>query len=563
VVLATDYDGTLANNGRVSEPTLHSLEKFRQSGRKLVMVTGRVLSDLKTVFSRFDLFDSIVAENGAVLYNPATRETRALAPPPKQNFIDALRRRGVEPLGIGDAIVATWHPHEREVLEVIRKLGLELQVIFNKGAVMVLPSGVNKRSGLDAALAELGISEHNTVGIGDAENDHAFLECCECSVAVANAHPAVKEAADLTTAGGRGAGVSEAIELILTDQLDARIRERHWLALGHDETGDVRIPACGRSILVSGASGSGKSTFVAGFLETVTQRRYQVCVIDPEGDYESFPGAISVGDEKHAPSEEEVLQILKKADSQVIVNLIGIAVAERPAFFDRLLPELAKLRLKTGRPHWIVLDEAHHMLARDSIPSSAELAGQLSNLMLITVHPEQIAPAALAGIDVVAAVGPAPQRVLQAFATAIKIPAPSEVPPSVGEREVLVWLPESRELRSLHISLSQVERKRHKRNYARGELPRDRSFYFRGPQSKLNLRAQNLMMFVQLADGVDDETWLYHLHRGDYSQWIRGCIKDQTLAAEVEAVEQKAWPDERASREAIKSAIERHYTAPA
>ena len=63
--------------------------------------------------------------------------------------------------------------------------------MFNKDAVMVLPAGVNKATGLDYALRKLGLSFHETVGIGDAENDHAFLQRCECAVAVSNAVPSI------------------------------------------------------------------------------------------------------------------------------------------------------------------------------------------------------------------------------------------------------------------------------------------------------------------------------------------------------------------------------------
>ena len=101
------------------------------------------------------------------------------------------------------------------MLETIRDLGLELQVIFNKGAVMVLPAGVNKASGLVAALDELGLSPHNVVGVGDAENDHAFLAACECAVAVANALPTIKERADHVTAGEDGDGVRELIDALI------------------------------------------------------------------------------------------------------------------------------------------------------------------------------------------------------------------------------------------------------------------------------------------------------------------------------------------------------------
>src|SRR5262249_3504485 len=151
-----------------------ALEAVRRSGRRLVLVTGRVLDDLPTVFHRFDLFDRVVAENGAVLHSPATRGTPLPAPAPDQPLTPLLRPRGV-PFWPGHVIVATLAPYAEVVLDAIRATALELQVIFNKGALMVLPSGTNKATGLACALAELKLSEHNTVAVGDAENDHAFL----------------------------------------------------------------------------------------------------------------------------------------------------------------------------------------------------------------------------------------------------------------------------------------------------------------------------------------------------------------------------------------------------
>src|SRR5438105_2823128 len=176
LALACDYDGTIAHHGKVEMETIAALERVRSSGRKLLLVTGRELDDLASVFSRFDLFDRVVAENGALLYSPATKEERPLAEPPSDVFINRLRDAGVTPLSRGRVITATWQPHETAVLAVIRELGLDLQVIFNKGAVMVLPAGLNKASGLSAALGELDLSPHNVVGVGAAENDHAFLQ---------------------------------------------------------------------------------------------------------------------------------------------------------------------------------------------------------------------------------------------------------------------------------------------------------------------------------------------------------------------------------------------------
>ena len=192
LVLAADFDGTLARDGTVAATTLAALERVAATGRKLVLVTGRELDDLLAIFPGIEVFDRVVAENGALLYRPDTRQRAALGDPPPEAFVRELERRGVAPLSVGKSIVATVHPNERIVLETIRDLGLELHVVFNKGAVMVLPASVNKASGLKAALGELGLSVRNAVAIGDAENDHALLREAEYGVAVANAIPTLK-----------------------------------------------------------------------------------------------------------------------------------------------------------------------------------------------------------------------------------------------------------------------------------------------------------------------------------------------------------------------------------
>ena len=193
LALACDYDGTLAHDGVVDESVVAGLMRWREAGRRLLLVTGRELVDLQGTFSHLDLFDSVVVENGGALFNPATGDEKALADLPSPRFVDELRSRGVEPISIGRVIVATWAPHETTVLATIRDLGLELQVIFNKGAVMVLPSGVNKATGLAAALATLGIPAENVVAVGDAMNDHAPLAAAGLGVAVANAIPSLRE----------------------------------------------------------------------------------------------------------------------------------------------------------------------------------------------------------------------------------------------------------------------------------------------------------------------------------------------------------------------------------
>jgi len=220
--LATDYDGTLAHDGRVDESTLAALRAARAGGLRLIMVTGRELSDLFNTFDAVDLFDRVVAENGALLYDPTTRAIESISSPPPRAFVDALERLEI-PLSVGHSIVATIEPYEHQVLSAIRELGLEWHLIFNKGAVMALPADVTKATGLAPALAALGIDAADTVGIGDAENDHAFLRMCGLAVAVDNALPAVKEIAHVVTVGAHGAGVSELIARLLAGELEERV----------------------------------------------------------------------------------------------------------------------------------------------------------------------------------------------------------------------------------------------------------------------------------------------------------------------------------------------------
>jgi HAD superfamily hydrolase (TIGR01484 family) len=564
--LVTDYDGTIAHHGLVDEQTLAMLRRLRQGGRKIVLVTGRELPDLERVFPHLDVFDRLVVENGAVLFDPKTREKRILAPRPPDKFVAELRARGVTGLSVGDVIVATWHPHEMTVLETIRDFGLDLQVIFNKDAVMVLPAGVNKTSGLHHALADLKLSRHNVVGVGDAENDLAFLKCCECSVAVANALQAVKDAADFVTEADHGAGVQSLVTRMMEDDLRSLPLSlpKHGILFGRSGDRDIHIDGQGKSVLLCGQSGGGKSTFVAGLVERIAASEYQVCVMDPEGDYEKMAGFLTLGNQERPPSFEEIFQVLEDPRAQLIVNLVGLKMPDRPGFFASLLTKMHEKRMQHGRPHWIVIDEAHHLLPSGWAPATAEFASRMASLLLVTVHPKHVSPAALRLVDVLTVIGNEPQQSAEEFASALGIETPAFPSANLNSGEAAVWFRDTNEMIERMQSVpGKAERKRHRRKYAEGELEPERVFYFHGPEGKMNLRAQNLAMFIQLATGIDDDTWLFHLRRGDYSGWLASGIKDPELAEEIRRVEQERSLSAAGSREKIVQAIEAKYTAPA
>jgi hypothetical protein len=439
---------------------------------------------------------------------------------------------------------------------------------------MVLPAGVTKASGLGAALDALGLSPHNVVAVGDAENDHALLAASGCGVAVANAVGTLRGQADWVTEGSRGDGVVELLEALIANDLaaitgsmpaagvdpGATRRARHGIVLGSTDAGDeLYLAPFSPTVLVAGASGSGKSTFTTGLLERFDDAAYQFCIVDPEGDYDELPGAVVLGGSEREPLSEEVTSVLDDPRRSLVVNLLGVALEHRPAFARRLLTDLTELRARRGRPHWIVVDEAHHVfpagLDRPPVMPSDHLG-----LVLVTVHPASVERTLLASVRTAIAVGG------DAAATLGQLPGvdlgdPAQRVDPLGVGEALRWTAEEPgTLRRFRYLPPNAERRRHNRKYATGELPEDRSFYFRGPEGRLNLRAQNLATFLQMAEGVDDETWLYHLRRGDVERWFAEAIKDDDLAAQAADA---AAQGPAASRASIREAVDARYTAPA
>jgi predicted mannosyl-3-phosphoglycerate phosphatase (HAD superfamily) len=560
LALATDYDGTLTTSDRLSSAVERALEQLRASGRRVVLLTGRTLEELAAVCDRFDLFDSIVLENGAVLYSPPARKAIALRTALPRALEEELLRRRVTPLVRGSAILATRRPHEITVLETIRDLGLEAQIIFNGGAVMVVPSGTDKGSGLTAALKDLGMSSHEVVGIGSAENDHSFLDICECAVAVGNAIDSIKVKVDFCTAGLGGFGVTELVSELVTTDLSRRfpggVGDVVVLA-ERDDGSEVTFPPYGHNIFVSGPSGAGKSTFATGLIERLMERNYQLCIVDPEGDYSTLAEAVTIGSRVRPPHMEEIIDRLRDSSTTVVVNLLGIPLQDRPDFFSQLFPSLQALRARTGRPHWIVLDEVHHLVPALWGLAPSTFPRRLGETLLITHRPQDVSPTILSMVDTAVAVGPGPETTLASFASSLDIPVPSIPDGKTGE--VMVWQRSAGAMPfAATVVPSRSERIRHLRKYSEGNLG-PKSFFFRGSGGKMNLRAQNLAMFCDLTLGIDDDTWLYHLHRGDYSQWIGGTIKDDALMQEVVQIEQASHLASSDSRRLVCEAIERRY----
>jgi hypothetical protein len=460
---------------------------------------------------------------------------------------------------VGEVIFATWKPFEKIVLETIRDLGLELQVIFNKDAVMVLPPGINKAVGLKETLKILEYSPHNVIGIGDAENDHAFLELCEISAAVKNALPMLKESVDYITEADHGEGVSELIEIILKDSFtDIKKRlKKSRILFGWDENkNEINLPVSENCILITGSSGGGKTTMTAAILEQFNEKQYQFCLIDPEGDYTEFENTVPVG-LIGTPTIESIQKVLQNPEQNCIVNLTNILPDDRPAFFQKLFPALVRLRSTYGRPHFIILDETHHLLPESSIPINLK-SEEINQFLFNAVKPAHVAKLIVTSASIIISLGDEADKSLMEFFKSIGEEIP-EFPES--KHESIIWLRDKNKILSIAETVSpKIKLKRHIKKYSEGDLGDENSFVFSGPGGKLNLKAQNVINFIRIAEGIDDETWSFHLKKNEYSGWFRKIIKDEDLADEIKKVEDKSLSPEESKEHIIKK-IKNFYKA--
>ncbi len=564
LALATDYDGTLAHDGLVVTETCRSLYRLKESGRRLILVTGRELPDLVRIFPQTSMFDRVVAENGALLFDPETGVEQLLAPPPPARFVERLRELGVGPLSVGRGIVATWEPHQDAVLRAIHELGLELQIVFNKGAIMILPPGINKATGLRAALRELEISSHNVVAVGDAENDHALLAASGCGAAVANAVASLGDAADVVLAADHGAGVVELIDRLMAEDANIVPPGRRGIRLGTDRDGkDFFITPSGSGVLIAGPSGSGKSCLATALTERMAEREFEFCVIDPEGDYIDLERAVFIGTLRAPPPAMEALKLLRDDSVNLVVNTQALPLGERQSLVSAILSQVARQRMRTGRPHWLLIDEAHQVLPAGTDIGGLDEPHDISACVLVTAYPQAVSPAALQGIDIVLLVGEQDSETLASLAAALGVSVPAEVP-VCGPDEVLYWKPRSTDPMACVTVAAPIQvHRRHRGKYAAGDVGPERSFYFRGPRTAMNHPASNLYRFVDIAAEVDDCTWEHHLRAGDYSAWFRHVIRDEDLALEARRVEEDRTLAPQESRRRIRRAIWRRYAAPA
>lgn len=425
-VLALDYDGTIAENGKPHPAVLEAIQEARALGIVVVLVTGRILSDLKRVGGDLNVFDAVVAENGAVLAFASGR-TRVLGRPPPLALLDELCRDKVE-FSVGDCVLEADASSAPRILRTVQKLELPLMLAFNRSRVMLLPQGISKATGLREALDTLRLSLHNCIAIGDAENDIQLLEASEIGVAVGWGSKSLREIADEVLPGNGPAAVADYIRAAVKNtKLPPNRVDRRRVLLGQTVDGHpLEMAAHGRIILVAGDPRSGKSWITGLFCEQLILQDYCLCVIDPEGDYgplEALPGVVVFGGDEPPPRLSEVARALRYPDISVVIDLSQSAHSEKVDYLSALLPMVARLRRSTGQPHWIVVDEAHYFLHEPDFRQRVDI--ELAGYMLVTYRVSNLPPDLLKEVESISLTQITDPREVQALTTMYGRPARS------------------------------------------------------------------------------------------------------------------------------------------
>jgi len=541
--VAIDYDGTLAD-GQVKPDTLAALAEARARQIRVVVVTGRIMSELQAVFpDAWDHVDAIVAENGAVL---ATRAgVRLLAAPIGCPVSAGLHARGVAHRR-GQVLVACAAADEPAASEVIRELGLDCRLVRNRGELMILPAGVTKGAGLTEALADMGLSRHNAIGVGDAENDHSLLEACEVGVAVANAVDAIRTRADVVLSLPDGQGVAELLRGPLLAGRGPVHSRRRQLALGTDDVGRrVLLPASQLNIAIYGGTGDGKSYLAGLILEQLVQLGYSLIVFDPEGDHRGLGRLHGVfvtgGQEDHLADPSDVVRLLRNGYSSAVVDVSHLDADAQASYSARLAVEIEANRVATGLPQWVALDEAHGPVGPTAAAHSM-FNPAAKGYLLITWKPGELSADVHACLDAVLALGsPCPGRELVDLTAAVAGTPRADVarlldgPPG---RAVLAWRQHPGQPTAFTVGARSTAHLRHEHKYDQvGVEPAHRFCFRTEPGTLTSVVAANLADLEAELASCDEGVLRHHCPGHDFSRWVADVFHDGPLAANLATAE--------------------------
>jgi hydroxymethylpyrimidine pyrophosphatase-like HAD family hydrolase len=567
-VIATDYDGTVATDGQLDTDVRAAIRTARQRGILVVIATGRILSELREVAGSLDFVDGVVAENGAVI-SLAGGHTMQLGPAPPMSLITALTERGID-FKVGRCVVEMDAGFSEVAISLIREQELPLSITFNRQRMMLLPASISKSSGLHELLGALGVSRHNTLGIGDAENDHELLRCCEYGVAVEWGSEYLKQHADEVISGDGPAAVGAYIDHV-SDKIRIPLEHggHHKIVLEAIEgQPPFELVIRGRNVLIAGDTQSGKSWLAGLLMEQMIFQGYTVYVFDPEGDYISLgalPNTVVLGGNRMLPEGDDLLMFLHQGLS-VVLNLSHLTHEQKRTYIHRHLPLVAKYRRQRGYPHRILVDESHYYLNASNSTTLLDL--DLGAYTLVTWRPSELGASVLQAIDITAVTRLAEKSEVDALARLagdaidptewyeqlanMAIHEAALLPPTVESIDML---------RRFHVAPRLTRHVRHCTKYLDSPVSANKAFVFSEDGTPIGLRAST---FCELQAGIENcaaQVVQGHLSRHDFSRWVGHVFGDNDLAGVIRKLESKHRADDSmtAFRDELADAIRDRY----
>jgi len=579
VVIASDFDGTLAREGKVTAETWQMLHQAKLAGLALILVTGRNLDSFLPDGPFAEFCEAIVAENGAVVYFPRRDKIDLPFGQLDSKVIQRLEAYRI-PLERGMAIAATWLPHDETVLKVLRESGSGATLEYNRGAVMVLPPGATKGTGLQYALKELGYSTHNVVACGDAENDRSLFNVAELTAAVSNAHPNLKAAADLVLDQPNGAGVQTLITQLLNGpSLAPPARPGRQLLLGQQLSGTpVRLDPfilTETNLGIFGASQSGKSWLAGLLAEELLAKNYQVFIIDPEGDYRGLgtsPRTLVLGRRGESPpAVTDVIYFSEWHETSLVLDLSAYELDDRSEYTQELLLALRGLRARRGRPHFVLVDEIQNLCpsGNGELGRSFAESMQWGGFCIISYRPSQLVTDLLQELDhlLLTRLSLAEEiQVLEPYLSQCHNCAPMlQQLPTLPRGQAFMALgatgndQEQQEIIKFQVGPRSIPHIRHLNKYLRAALPKSKRFYFHdSDDSYLHRAAANLWEFRKALGEIPLSSIQYHLGRNDFENWLVDVLHDQELARRIRKVAGRQLVDESLRQALLEVVIDRY-----
>jgi hypothetical protein len=299
----------------------------------------------------------------------------------------------------------------------------------------------------------------------------------------------------------------------------------------------------GRNILVAGESGSGKSWVTGLLCENLIQKRYSVCIIDPEGDYASLqalPGVVVLGS-RGTPQLDDVREVLRFPEASVVVDLSSTSLDERLEYVPSLLEVVAELRRDVGLPHRIVVEEAQYFLDSPEVLELLDM--ELGSYTFVTYKASRLDPRVLNSSEVLLVTRETdPVEVSALRAVLGGGGTDQEWQAMLADLDVdeAALLEQGGGMPGrFRIAPRLTRHVRHARKYVDVPVSGRRAFVFTRNGAPTGRRAHTLRELVEVIGTSSFAELSSHLRRGDFSRWLNTVYRDPVGAEQVRQLEER------------------------